>query len=221
MITVSTDAERLARVRRQEEVERLRRGDQDVGRIRWNRARSIAGVSPVRTAIAGDVVGVAASIRAVGDAGERRAQVALDVDGQRLERRDVEHAAPPIRSGGASNISRLMHQRNAVSVLPLPVGARISVDRPARSPAIPAPAVAWAPRNEWRNHSATAGMKQLERISRWTPHLYFTFAPSAFHAIERKQFVARMMIACPPSIHAELICSPLIHLSIRHLAFSI
>ena len=29
----------------------------------------------------------------VRDAGERRAQVALDVDGERLERRDVEHAA--------------------------------------------------------------------------------------------------------------------------------
>ena len=29
----------------------------------------------------------------VGDAGERRAKVALDVNGERLERRDVEHAA--------------------------------------------------------------------------------------------------------------------------------
>ena len=33
-------------------------------------------------------------------------------------------------SGGGSNISRLRHQRKAVSVLPLPVGARISVDSP-------------------------------------------------------------------------------------------
>ena len=36
----------------------------------------------------------AARPRDVGDAGERRAKVPLDVDGQRLERRHVEHAAP-------------------------------------------------------------------------------------------------------------------------------
>ena len=76
------------------------------------------------------VVGSPPRAGAIGDAGERRAQVPLDVDRQRLERRDVEHAAPPVRSGSASNISRLMHQRNAVSVLPLPVGARMSVDSP-------------------------------------------------------------------------------------------
>ena len=33
-------------------------------------------------------------------------------------------------SGGGSNISRLMHQRNPVSVLPLPVGASSSVLSP-------------------------------------------------------------------------------------------
>ncbi len=37
--------------------------------------------------------GDALRLRDVRDAGQRRAQVALDVDGQRLERRDVEHAA--------------------------------------------------------------------------------------------------------------------------------
>ncbi len=33
-------------------------------------------------------------------------------------------------AGAGSNISRLMHHRKAVSVLPLPVGARMRVDSP-------------------------------------------------------------------------------------------
>ena len=64
------------------------------------------------------------------DAGERRAQVALDVHRERLERRDVEHAAAAALGGAGANISRSRHHRNAASVLPLPVGARISVDSP-------------------------------------------------------------------------------------------
>src|SRR5512145_2902651 len=56
-------------------------------------------------------------------------------------------------------MSRLMHHRKAVRVLPLPVGERIRVDSPR--------AMAGQPRlwggvgvaNEARNHSATAGWK--------------------------------------------------------------
>ena len=69
--------------------------------------------------------------RDVGDAGQRRAQVPLDIHRERLERRHVEtRGTAGRRSGAGSNISRLSDHRNAVSVLPLPVGARISVDSP-------------------------------------------------------------------------------------------
>ncbi len=53
----------------------------------------------------GDVGGGHAEpVGGVPDAGQRRAQVALDVDGQRLERGDVEHPAalPPSSGGGAA-----------------------------------------------------------------------------------------------------------------------
>ena len=124
-------AKHLAGIRRQQQVERLGRRDQDVGRValepRALDRRRVAGPDGDRRR----VVHVAARGGAVGDAGKRRPQVPLDVDRQRLERRDVQHAAAPIRARAASsNISRLMHHRNAVSVLPLPVGARIRVDCP-------------------------------------------------------------------------------------------
>ena len=60
---------------------------------RWNRARSLCGVSPVRMAIAGVTIRLAAPLGDLRDAGQRRAQVALDVHRQRLERRDVQHPA--------------------------------------------------------------------------------------------------------------------------------
>ena len=54
MITVSTDLQALVRVRRQQQEQRFRRRDQDVGRRRAGTSRApTAGVSPVRTAIAG------------------------------------------------------------------------------------------------------------------------------------------------------------------------
>ena len=84
----------LARVRREQQEQRLGRGDQDVGRRRAGTARAR---SPAcrRCGWRSPAWSTATPARRgdVGDAGERRAQVALDVHGQRLERRDVEHAA--------------------------------------------------------------------------------------------------------------------------------
>ena len=57
------------------------------------RARSEAGVSPDRMATDGMPKRLAAPLGDRRDSGERRAEVALDVDGQRLQGRDVEHAA--------------------------------------------------------------------------------------------------------------------------------
>jgi len=91
--------ERLARAAGQHQVQRLRCGDQDVSRLADEAGpvgrRSVAGAHQrgrhtVRLAPGGGEVG---------DAGDRRPQVALDVHGKRLERRDVEHPAPPGRLG--------------------------------------------------------------------------------------------------------------------------
>ena len=85
--------EGLARLRGQEQVQRLGRRDEDVRR----RARDAGALRGRRVAGAhghgGDAERVAPPLGGRRDSGERRAQVALDVDGERLERRDVEHAA--------------------------------------------------------------------------------------------------------------------------------
>ena len=74
-------AQHLARLRGQHQEERLGRRDQDVGRrLDAARAAPSAGVSPVRTATRSSEL----------EAGERAAQVALDVVVERLQRRDVE-----------------------------------------------------------------------------------------------------------------------------------
>ena len=98
-------AQHVARIRRQEQVERLGRGDQDVGRV-----ASEAGTFGRRRVARPDghlwqVVRDALLSRETADAGKRRAQVPLDVDGQRLQRRDVEDAAPLLLLG-----RRLEHQ---------------------------------------------------------------------------------------------------------------
>jgi hypothetical protein len=132
--------ERVAGVRRQEQIQGLWRGDQDVGRLAL-KARAL-GLGRVARAD-GDrrrQEAVAARRGDLRDAGERRPEVALDVDRERLERRDVQHAAARGFRRRGVNISRSRHQRNAVSVLPLPVGARIRVDSPCAMAGQPAPA---------------------------------------------------------------------------------
>jgi hypothetical protein len=86
-------AQRFARIRRQQQVERFRRRDQDVGRFplepRPLGLRRVTGAD-------GDCrrhERIAAQRGDLRDAGQRRAQVALDVDRERLEGRHVEHAA--------------------------------------------------------------------------------------------------------------------------------
>ena len=81
-----------ARLRREQQIERLGRGDEDVAR----RARELPPLLLGRVAGA-DADADRAQPRAerlggARDAGQRRAQVALDVVGERLERRDVQDA---------------------------------------------------------------------------------------------------------------------------------
>ncbi len=75
--------EDLSRVGREEQVERLGRRDEDVGRM-LGHARALAGGRVASADADGD-------LRRARDAGERRPQVALDVDRKRLERRDVKY----------------------------------------------------------------------------------------------------------------------------------
>ncbi len=88
-------AQGLARLAGEHQEQRLRGGDEDVG-------GSGAELAPVgRAGVAGaqadgDVGdGGLEPLGGVADAGERCAQVALDVDPERLERRDVEHPRAP------------------------------------------------------------------------------------------------------------------------------
>ena len=129
-------AEDLARGAGEHQVQRLGRRDQDVGRVAGDLA-PIFGGRVARPAGDRDVRRlVAHPRRRQGDPGERRPEVALDVVGQRLEWRDVQHAN---RAGGLAGrcglgwvASRSRHHRNAARVLPLPVGAWISVWLAAR-----------------------------------------------------------------------------------------
>ena len=70
------------------------------GGCRPNARRSSAGVSPVRIATRTSRAGLdPQSARGQRDAGQRRAQVALHVVDERLQRRHVEHAQPAQRVG--------------------------------------------------------------------------------------------------------------------------
>ena len=121
----------LARAARQHQVQRLGRRDQDVGRL-----------APHRRAVALRRVAGAHADREVGaDPAQRRAQVAVDVVGERLQRRDVDEArARALSAGCGSRLRRSSAHRNAASVLPEPVGAEISVCSPV---AIAGQACAW------------------------------------------------------------------------------
>src|SRR5262249_43985564 len=66
-------------------------------------------------------------------------------------------AACAASEGG--NMTWLIAHRNAVSVLPLPVGARISVDSPRAIAGHPSACGGVGASNDARNQSATAGWK--------------------------------------------------------------
>ena len=82
------------------------------------------------------------SARRQRDAGQRRAQVALDVVVERLQRRDVQHPGAALRRRSRGQPSRA--QRNAASVLPEPVGASSSVWLPAAIAGQPCAGRGWA-----------------------------------------------------------------------------
>jgi hypothetical protein len=67
-------------------------------------------------------------------------------------------------AGFGENIKRSTQCRKAVSVLPLPVGARMSVDSFFSSGGQPRVWVLVGVGKEWRNQSCTAGWKPLSGV---------------------------------------------------------
>ena len=86
-------AQARRRVRGQQQVQRLRRSDEDLRRVAAEAAafflRCVAGADADLRRVKDN----SCRPRHVRDAGERRAQVALHVDGQRLQRTDVDDPA--------------------------------------------------------------------------------------------------------------------------------
>ena len=105
---------------------------------------------------------------AAAHAGQRRAQVALDVHGERLERRHVEDAEAGRRSAGGSAAIRSSAHRNAARVLPDPVGATTRVSCPAAMASQAAACAAVGSANASRNQVAASGEKR-RRGSASTP----------------------------------------------------
>jgi len=91
------------------------------------------------------------------DTGKRRSQIAFDVDRERFERRDVQHAA----SGG---FGRHRREHEAIEApqkcrqrFPLPVGDRISVESPRAIAGQPSVCGRVGASKARANHSRTAG----------------------------------------------------------------
>ena len=134
---------------------------------RRKRRRSSAGVSPVRTPIAGtwSVSPRAWAMFAMPASGARRFRSTSTASAFSGETYRTRHRSP--RGGGGENMSRLRHQRNAASVLPLPVGARISVDSPRAIAGQPRFCGAVGSAKTAPNHSATAGWKSFTERSNY------------------------------------------------------
>ena len=124
---------------------------------RWKRARSAAGVSPVRMATSGTWWGRPSSRarRLMPASGARRFRSTSTARAFSGEMYSTRHRSRV--SGGGSNISRLMHHRKPVSVLPLPVGASSRVLAPVAMTGQPWTWGAVGSGNEVSNHRATTG----------------------------------------------------------------
>ena len=161
--------QRLARGRGEDEEERLGRRDEDVGRGARERPALVGG-GVAGADGHGDVgLGQAEPGGGVPDADERAAQVALDVDGQRLHRRDVEDPAallPLLGDGlGGEPVERPEERRQGLAR----AGRRDDEGVPATADRLPGPLLRCRRRDEApRNHAAVAG----EKRSRTSPVMW-------------------------------------------------
>ena len=118
-------------LRRQHEEQRFRRGDQDVRRLADELAPLVGGGVASPDSDPYVRFHKAEPPRCVPDAGQRRAEIPLDVHGQCLERRYVQDpAAPPGIGRRRLAASLSIAHRNAARVLPDPVGAMTRVWSP-------------------------------------------------------------------------------------------
>ena len=134
--------QRLARLRREQQVERLRRRDQDVGRL----------LHHLPALLGRRVAGADGNPQARLEPCERPAQVALDVVVERLQRRDVEDAQTLARRRGSAGRSPRETRRASCRSRSAPGSARA---RPRRSPATRAPAPVSARRTCARTRPAS------------------------------------------------------------------
>ena len=130
------------------------------GRFRSLR-RSFAGVSPVRTPTTGLVrQRVAEAVGRVADARQRRAQVLLDVDRERAQRRDVEHAGAAV---GARAAARPPAGRSPTGTprasCPIRWARGSACGRRRRSPSIRGTAPPWARRTTPRTSRERRGRR--------------------------------------------------------------
>ena len=130
--------EDLAHPRGDHQIQRLGGRDQDVGRLSRIAWRSFCGVSPVR-----------GRPRGRRRSRQRRAQVALDVVGERLQRRDVDDLDARPRARAPARACRSPRGRPPASSRS-PSGRRSACCRPRRSRSSPLSGRAWAPRRRPR-----------------------------------------------------------------------
>ncbi len=136
---------------------------------RRNRARSAAGVSPLRTCTAGtvQVTPAWAAAAAMPASGRRRLRSMSTASAFSGETYSTRQRAP---SGAGSNISRFRHQRKAASVLPLPVGATTSADVPRAMTGQAARCTAVGASNDAANQRRTTGWNGAGELERGTAH---------------------------------------------------
>ena len=170
-------AQQLARIGREHQVDRLRSGDQDVGRIAQEaialRARRVAGADGDRW----NRERIPAGRGDVGDPGKRRAQIPLYIDSQRFQRRDVDDTA-------ASLLLRPRSEHQPVET-PEECGQRLAAagggkDQRAVATGDGRPAELLRARRTGERAAeplAHGGMKQRERRRQLTDHRW-TLTPS-------------------------------------------
>ena len=153
-------AQRLPRLRGQQQVERLGRRDQDVRRALAEGAplvgRRVAGAHRRRAPRACCVAPVACAPSAMPASGERRLRSTSwtsALSGETYSTRRRRSGS----SGSGSAISRSRHHRNAASVLPDPVGAQMSVCSPAAMAGQPCAWAAVGAAKDAPNQSRVAG----------------------------------------------------------------
>ena len=155
-------AQRLARLRGEDQEQGLGRGDEDVGRVLREPPpvlrRRVAGPD-------GDVDRRGTHARPArptrAHPGERRTEVPLDVDGQRLQRRDVQH---PQARRGIGGRARPPAGRAPTGTPPASSPTRSARPRaclaPTRSRPTRQPAPRWAASKASRNHVAARDEKR-------------------------------------------------------------